>query len=332
MILKQLQNLIVIDQDITDDAYGTYYDKRTLDQLLNYGLIILDKPPGPTSHETVAWTKRILKIPKIGHSGTLDPQVSGVLPLGLGEATKALGVLLYGPKEYHALGRFHSLPSKEKLDAVLDMFRGEIFQKPPQRSSVLRQTRTRTIYELDVLEQKERLLLTRVLCEAGTYIRKLYYDIGEILGPGATMIELRRTRVDQFYESDGLVTLHELANAFALWEEKKDDVKLMKMIKPIEYALSELKSVIIRDSAVDALCHGAQLAIPGVLQISPNLKKGDIVGIYTQKGEAVALAESIMSEEEIHDATKGYAFETKRIIMTPNTYPKKWRSKYTPKD
>jgi H/ACA ribonucleoprotein complex subunit 4 len=212
------------------------------------------------------------------------------------------------------------------------MFRGEIFQKPPQRSSVLRQTRTRTIYELEVLEQKERLLLTRILCEAGTYIRKLYYDIGEILGPGATMIELRRTRVDQFHESDGLVTLHELANAFALWEEKKDDTKLMKMIKPIEYALSELKSVVIRDSAVDAMCHGAQLAIPGILQISPNIKKGDIVAIYTQKGEAVALAESMLSEEEIRDATKGYAFETKRIIMAPNTYPKKWRSKSTPKD
>jgi len=330
MTLKQLENLIEIDQDITDDAYGTYYDKRTIEQLLNYGLIILDKPPGPTSHETVAWTKRILKLPKIGHSGTLDPQVSGVLPLGLGEATKALGVLLYGPKEYHALGRIHSLPSKEKLDEVIDLFRGEIFQKPPQRSAVVRQTRTRTIYEFEVLEQKERLLLTRILCEAGTYIRKLYYDIGEILGPGATMIELRRTRVDQFYEADGLVTLHELANAFALWDENKDDSKLMKMIKPVEYALSELRSVIIRDSAVDAMCHGAQLAIPGILKISPNLKKGDIVGIYTQKGEAVALAESTMSEEEIRDATKGYAFETRRIIMAPNTYPKKWRTKPSP--
>jgi len=330
MTLKQLENLIEIDQDITDDAYGTYYDKRTIEQLLNYGIIILDKPPGPTSHETVAWTKRILKLPKIGHSGTLDPQVSGVLPLGLGEATKALGVLLYGPKEYHALGRIHSLPSKEKLEEVIDLFRGEIFQKPPQRSAVVRQTRTRTIYEFEVLEQKERLLLTRILCESGTYIRKLYYDLGEILGPGATMIELRRTRVGQFCETDGLVTLHKLADAFAIWEEKKDDSKLMKMIKPVEHAFSELKSVVIRDSAVDAMCHGAQLAIPGILQISPNLKKGDIVAIYTQKGEAVALAESTMSEEEIHDATKGYAFETKRIIMAPNTYPKKWRRKPIP--
>ena len=332
MTLKQLENLVEVDQDLTDDAYGTYYDKRTIEQLLNYGLIILDKPPGPTSHETVAWTKRLLKIPKIGHSGTLDLQVSGVLPLGLGEATKALGVLLYGPKEYHALGRIHSLPSKEKLENTIKLFTGAIFQKPPQRSAVVRQTRIRTIHELEVLEQKERLLLTRILCESGTYIRKLYYDIGEFLGPGATMIELRRTRVDQFRESDGLVTLHELAHAFSLWEEKKDESKLKEMIKPVEYAFSEIKSIIIRDSAVDAMCHGAQLAIPGILKISPNLKKGDVVGVYTQKGEIVALAESLMSEEEIKDATKGYAFETKRIIMSPNTYPKKWRTKPTPKD
>ena len=333
MTLKQLENLTEVDQDITDDAFGVYYNQRSVEQLLNYGIIILDKPPGPTSHETVAWAKRILKLPKIGHSGTLDPQVSGVLPLGLGEATKALGVLLLGPKEYHALGRVHSLPSREKLSEIVGMFQGDIFQKPPQRSAVTRQTRTRSIYEFKVLEQKERLLLTRILCEAGTYIRKLYYDVGEVLGPGATMIELRRTRVDQFRETDGLVTLHELADAFALWEEEGDGSKLTKMIKPVELALSEIKSVVIRDSAVDAMCHGAQLAIPGVLRISPGLKKGDLVGIYTQKGEAVALAESTMSEDQIRDAANGYAFETRRIIMAPNTYPKKWRTKPTfPKD
>ena len=66
MTLKQLQNLVVVDQDITDNNYGIYPEKRSIEQLLNYGIIILDKPPGPTSHETVAWTKRILKIPKIG--------------------------------------------------------------------------------------------------------------------------------------------------------------------------------------------------------------------------------------------------------------------------
>jgi len=327
MTLKQLENLVEIDQDVTSEEFGTRYDRRSIEQLLNYGIILLDKPPGPTSHEAVAWTKRILKLPKIGHSGTLDPQVSGVLPLGLGEATKALGVLLLGPKEYHALGRLHSLPAGDRLDAVLDAFRGEIFQKPPQRSAVLRQTRTRHVYELELLEQKERLILLRILCESGTYIRKLLYDAGEILGPGATMIELRRSRVNQFDESQGLVTMHELADAFALWEEKRDDSKLMGMIRPVEHALSELKSVVIRDSAVDAMCHGAQLAIPGILRISPGLRRGDLVAVYTQKGEAVALAECVMPEEEIRDATKGYAFQTKRIIMAPDTYPKSWRSR-----
>ena len=327
MTLKQLENLTVIDQDITNNDYGTYYDKRSFEQLLQYGLILLDKPPGPTSHETVAWLKRILKIPKAGHSGTLDPQVSGVLPMGLGDGTKALEVLLYGPKEYHAIGRLHSLPSPEKLKKVLEEFTGELYQKPPQRSAVLRQTRTRTIYELELLEQKERLMVLRVLCEAGTYIRKLIYDIGEILGPGATMIELRRTRVHQFNENSKLVTLHELANAYSLWTEKKDDSKLKELIIPIEHAFSEIKSVIIRDSAVDALCHGAQLAIPGVLEVSTDLKVDDLVAIYTQKGEIVALAKTLLSLEDIKENTKGYAFETKRLIMSPNTYPKKWRTK-----
>ena len=327
MTLKQLQGLRVIDQDITNDAYGIYCDQRSVEQLLNHGFILLDKPNGPTSHETVAWVKKILHIEKAGHSGTLDPQVSGILPIGLGEATKALIVLLLGPKEYHALGRLHSLPPKEKLEEVLKLLTGKIYQKPPQRSSVSRQTRVRHVYEIEVFEQKERLLLLRILCEAGTYIRKIFYDMGEILGPGATMIELRRTRVGQFNEDSNLVRMHDLVDAYALWKEKDDDSKLRRILMPIEHALSEIKSVVIRDSAVDALCHGAQLAIPGILEISHGLKRGDIVGIYTKKGEVVALAEAIMSEDEIVENTKGFAFNTKRIIMAPNTYPKSWRSK-----
>lgn len=327
MVLKQLQNLRVIDQDVTNDSYGTYCEKRTVEQLLNYGFILLDKPNGPTSHETVAWIKKILNIPKAGHSGTLDPMVSGVLPIGLGEATKALIVLLLGPKEYHALGRLHTLPSNEKLEDVLKKFTGKIYQKPPQRSSVSRQTRVRSVYEIEVVEQKERLILMRILCEAGTYIRKIFYDIGEVLGPGATMIELRRTRVSQFSEESNLVKMHDLVDAYAMWKEKGDDSKLLRILMPIEYALSEIKSVVIRDSAVDALCHGAQLAIPGILEISHGLAKGDLVGIYTQKGEIVALAEAILSESEIVENTKGFAFQLKRIIMAPNTYQKNWRTR-----
>lgn len=329
-MLSQLESLQVIDEDITDESQGTRYDARSIEQALRYGLILLDKPPGPTSHETVAWTKRILGLEKIGHSGTLDPQVSGVLPLGLGEATKALGVLLLAPKEYCVLGRIHGAHGKIKLEDAVEMFHGPIYQKPPQRSAVLRQTRVRTIHEIEIIERRDQLVLMRVVCESGTYIRKLLYDIGEIMGPGATMIELRRTRVAQFKEKTcGLVTMHELADAYAVWKETKDPAILMGMIRPVEDALSGIKSVVIRDSAVDALCHGAQLAVPGVLRVSSDLHKGDLAGVYTQKGEAVALVEATLGAQEIADATHGHAFQTKRIIMAVNTYEKKWRTRTT---
>ena len=155
--------------------------------------------------------------------------------------------------------------------------------------------------------------------------------MGEILGPGGSMIELRRSRVHQFSE-DNLVTMHQLADAYAVWKESGDSSKLLKMILPIEYALSEIKSVVIRDSAIDSLCHGAQLAVPGILEISPGLNQGDLTAVYSQKGEIVALAESLLSETEIKDLTKGYAFQTKRIIMKPNTYPKSWRTTPTIKE
>src|SRR5207247_11070832 len=114
----------------------------------------------------------------------------------------------------------------------------------------IKKNRIRHVYEIDTLEQKERLLLLRILCEAGTYIRKIFYDMGEILGPGATMIELRRTRVGQFNEDSNLVKMHDLVDAYALWKEKNDDYMLRRMIMPIEYTISEIKSVVIRNSAL----------------------------------------------------------------------------------
>ncbi|HEX2013745.1 MAG TPA: RNA-guided pseudouridylation complex pseudouridine synthase subunit Cbf5, partial [Nitrososphaera sp.] len=211
MILPQLENLVRVDDDVTNDNYGNYPDRRPIESLLYYGMILVDKPAGPTSHEVVAWVKRLLEIEKAGHSGTLDPGATGLLPIGLGEGTKALSVLLLGPKEYYALARLHAHVSKERLTQLMQEFTGEIYQRPPQRSSVKRVTRMRTVYELDYLDDHDRLILMRILCQAGTYIRKIIYDIGEVLSPGATMVELRRTRVSNLSElGDGLVRLHDL--------------------------------------------------------------------------------------------------------------------------
>ena len=209
--------MVKLDDDVTNEKYGYYPANRPVNSLLDYGLILLDKPPGPTSHEVVAWVKRIVGISKAGHSGTLDPGATGLLPIGLGEGTKALSILLFGPKEYYALARLHYHIDDNKLDTVISQFVGDIFQRPPQRSSVKRATRIRTIYEIERLERYERLILMRILCQSGTYIRKIVYDIGEILGTGATMVELRRTQVSSLSErKDGLVRMHDLADALEL--------------------------------------------------------------------------------------------------------------------
>jgi H/ACA ribonucleoprotein complex subunit 4 len=284
----------------------------------------LDKPPGNTSHEIVSYVKKILGLDKAGHSGTLDPGTTGLLPIGLDEGTKIVPVLLMGPKEYVALARLHSHVSNEKLGQVLNEFTGPIYQKPPQRSSVKRQTRVRTIYELELQDQFDRLLLLRTLCESGTYIRKLIYDIGEVLEVGASMIELRRTKVCNFVDEADFVKLHDLVDAFQLHKETANEEKLRRIILPIEMAMTHIPAITIRDTAIDALCHGAQLALPGIVSVPQNLKKGDLVGIYSLKGEIVGLGISVLDFDEFLSKKKGICFQIKRIVMKPNTYPKFW--------
>jgi H/ACA ribonucleoprotein complex subunit 4 len=326
MTLK-FDTLEIINDDVTNNKYGYYPNNRPLDILLDYGILLLDKPSGPTSHELVAWTKKILGITKAGHSGTLDPGTTGLLPIGLGDATKALSILLFGPKEYYAVARIHQQKDIDQIDNLLKEFTGEIYQRPPQRSSVKRATRVRRIYEIQRLESADNIILLRVLCEAGTYIRKLIYDIGEVLGTGATMFELRRTRVSVFSEAaDKLVRLHDLVDAIETYKEIKEEQKIRSIVKPIELALEGVVSVAVKDSAVDALCHGAQVAIPGIVAIDKNLKKGSLVGIYTLKGEIIALGEANMNSEEIKQNDKGIAFNIKRLIMKPDTYPRCWKT------
>src|ERR671930_2711885 len=158
-MFPQLANLIKVNDGVTNDSYGYYPENRPVAALLNYGLVLIDKPGGPTSHEVVAWVKRILEIEKAGHSGTLDPSATGLLPVGLGEGTKALSVLLLGPKEYYALARFHSHISPDKLKKTIQEFTDEIYQRPPQRSSVRRVTRVRTVYGFDYRTNYDTVVL-----------------------------------------------------------------------------------------------------------------------------------------------------------------------------
>jgi H/ACA ribonucleoprotein complex subunit 4 len=315
----------ILSDEVTNLDYGFFPQKRPINVYLNYGFIPLDKPRGPSSHEVVAWIRRMLQIEKAGHSGTLDPPVSGVLPIALGQATKALGLFLLGPKEYITVIRLHNDVQEQKILDVFNEFTGTIYQRPPQRSSVKRVTRAKRIYQINLIEKLGRLLVAKVTCEAGTYIRKLVYDIGEVLGVGATMVELRRTKVFNIDEEQGLVRLHDLSAAIYKWKNEGNEELVRKLIQPIENVLAPFKKVFIKDSAVDAVCHGAQVAIPGIVKLSSNIVKGDLVVILTLKGELVALGKALLSANEIEELAKGFAVKIERVIMDKGTYPKMWK-------
>jgi H/ACA ribonucleoprotein complex subunit 4 len=319
------RNLEVVSEE-SEGEHGYYPDQRPMEVLLDYCIIPLDKPAGQTSHQVVAWIRQMFGVKRAGHSGTLDPPATGLLPIALGDATKVLSTLLLGPKQYYAVMRLHSPVTEQDLEGVISEFTGEVYQRPPERSSVKRVRRVRSIYELELVERQGNLVLLRVLCQAGTYVRKLVYDMGEVLGVGASLIELRRTKVSDIEESAGLTRLHELSYAYSLYREKKDDSLLRELVWPVERALTHVKAIVIKDSAVDALCHGAALTVPGVARMPRSLNRGDTVAIYTQKGEIVALGEAKMGFDEIYDAEKGVACVLSRVVMPAGTYPRAWKT------
>lgn len=318
------RELIIKVEAETNPDYGCIPKNRNILDLINYGLLNLDKPSGPTSHEVVAWVKKILKINRAGHGGTLDPKVTGVLPIALEKARKILGIFLLSIKEYVCVMRIHGEIPNEKIKQVLEEFVGEIYQKPPVRSSVRRNVRIRRIYYIKDLEFTRRRALFRVGCQSGTYIRKLCSDIGEILGIGAHMEELRRTKTGSFNENENQITLYDLKGAYDLWVAKKDESWLRKIVQPVEQALKPIPKLYLRDSAVDSICHGAKLAIPGISKLNTDIKRNSTVGFFSLKGELVALGKAVMSTEEILNQDHGIAANTTRVIMRRGTYPRMW--------
>ena len=316
-----MPRLITLREEGSNPAYGRPPEERTIGELLNTGVVCIDKPSGPTSHQVAEIVKNILHADKTGHAGTLDPIVTGLLVIGINEGTKILKAQLEAPKEYICLMRVHKEPANSEVKAVLKEFTGPILQRPPIRAAVSRVLRVREIYENELLEHNGKDVLFRVSCEAGTYIRRLCHDMGLALGSRAHMRQLRRTKSGAFSELD-LTTLFDLADAYAYWKEEGNEKPLRKIIQPRENGLSHLPKVIISDFAAATLAHGAQLAIPGVLQISDNIKKGDLIAAFTQKGEGVMIATALMSADELKNAEKGIAFKTERILIKLDVYPK----------
>ncbi len=309
------------DQE-TSEKYGCRPEERPIQELITYGIVNIDKPSGPTSHQVSAFVQKILTINKSGHSGTLDPKVTGVLPIALGRGTRIVQGLLTAGKEYVCVMHLHSPVDPEKVKEVMfKQFTGKIRQLPPVKSAVKRQHRYRKIYDLEILQIEGQDVLFVVDCQAGTYIRKLCHDIGQALGVGAHMAQLRRTKAGPFNENTRLCTLQDLTDAMHYYQEG-DERYLRELIQPVEEAINHLPKIWISDMAVDALAHGATLKVPGIIKVESEIQVDEPVAILSLKGELVSVATSMMTSKQMIQETRGVAAKSTQVFMPLGVYPR----------
>lgn len=299
--------------------------ERSPAELLTFGVVNLDKPPGPSSHQVADWMRRLTAtaleeagrertIERAAHAGTLDPKVTGSLPTLLGEATRLAQVFDRSVKEYVAVLELHG-PAPDDFAAIVDQFEGNIYQKPPRKSAVSRTLRTREVFDLTVLERDQRQVLIRVRCEAGTYIRKLCHDIGLAVGTGAHMGSLRRTATGSF-DDTGLVTMEAYVDALAFWVENGESAPLEAVVDPAERALVDLPRVVIAPSAAREVAEGAQVYAPGVIEGKPSpngspLEMESLAVGVTPDGAAVCLGRLVGDL----GAPSGRVLELERVLV-----------------
>ena len=290
-------------------------------------MINLDKPANPSSHEVVAWIKKILRIDKTGHSGTLDPKVTGCLIVCLDRATRLVKAQQSAGKEYVGIVRLHSaIENVSVIHKAIDTLTGALFQRPPLISAVKRQLRIRTIYESKLVEYdaERHLGVFWVSCEAGTYIRTLCVHLGLLTGTGGHMQELRRVRSGILSENENLCTMHDVLDAQHMYDQSKDETYLRRIVMPLEVLLTNYKRVVVKDSSVNAVCYGAKLMIPGLLRFADGIEVGDEIVMITTKGEAVAMGIAQMTTAVMATVDHGVVCKIKRVIMERDTYPRRW--------
>lgn len=293
--------------------YGKDPLERETSEIIDYGIVNIDKPKGPTSHQVSEFVQKILKIKKSGHSGTLDPAVTGILPVAIGRATRIVHALLKAGKEYVCIMHLHKEVDKTTIKKAMKKFIGTIKQRPPIKSAVKRVVRDRKIYYLDILEIEGQDVLFRVGCEAGTYIRVLSHQIGQELKTGAHMAELRRTKAGPFTE-ETKCTLQDLTDAFHYYKEGNDKL-IRKCIQPIETAVSHLPKIWVLDNSIASLIHGVDLKIPGISKLHSDIEPDQMVAIMTLKDELIATGTAKMASNKILKEEKGIVVTTHKVFM-----------------
>ena len=264
--------------------------KYDADELLRCSIIVLDKPSNYDSHQTAALIKKLLGVKKVGHAGTLDPKVTGVLLILIDKATRLAGYLLHSKKEY--VGIMHlckDVSIKELRSTIEKNFLGKIKQLPPRKAAIKRQEREREIYSFKIIEKKGNNVLFKVNCEAGTYIRKLVHDLGIALGVKAHMLELRRTKDGVFHE-DNCVTIYDIINALK-------NKNLEKVLLPPEVIVRNMQKIVVKDSALDKLYNGSPVFCDFLVK-RKKLKEG-YAAVLSSNGKLVEIAKVICEKNII---------------------------------
>ena len=269
----------------------------------------------------------MLRVEKTGHSGTLDPKVTGCLIVCIDRATRLVKSQQGAGKEYVAVLRLHSkLDDPAALPRAIETLTGALFQRPPLISAVKRQLRIRTIYESKLVEfdNDRGLAVFWVSCEAGTYIRTLCVHLGLLLGVGGHMQELRRVRSGAMSEDDDMVTMHDVLDAQWLYDNTRDESYLRRAIRPLESLLVNYKRIVVKDSAVNAICYGAKLMIPGLLRYENGIEVNEEVVLMTTKGEAIAIGIAQMTTADLSTCDHGVVAKIRRCIMERDWFPRRW--------
>ena len=309
----------------TNPDFGSAPRERSLDQLLAAGIVLVEKPRGPSSHQLASWARELLGISRLGHGGTLDPFATGLLTLLCGKATKLTELTLKADKRYVGVLRFGRAVDEAELETVLSGLTGVIYNVPPLESAVKVQVRTRTIYSFRLLdtEPESRIAAFEVSSSAGTYIRTLAKDIGLLLDTRCELIELHRDRTGNFDQSMSC-SMQQLADAAFLSKEHGDDSALVKLIAPVETLLSGLPAITVKDGAAAALSHGAPLARPGVVRAPKGVQEGATVLLQSIKGEAVSVARMSVDTDSLPEMKSGEVAVARAVMMETGTYPQSW--------
>lgn len=273
----------------------------SINDLMNSSLIVINKPKGPFSYQVTDRVKQVLRVKKTGHAGTLDPNATGVLPIGVNKGCHLLRVISKAPKAYQGVMHLHQKVSLSKVMETSREFIGTITQLPPVRSAVKREEREREIYKLRVDSLDDRDVRFTVECQAGTYIRKLVSEWGESMNIIAHLKDLTRIKA-------GPYTL-------------KDSVKLEEFLKEprahlksLETGVDHLGHVWLDDNTIESISHGSQPFLPGVIKYESGIKEGDYLALMTASNELAAIARSLMNSEEMKEA-KGQVAKLERVFI-----------------